>query len=130
MALLQFVYRALTLWPLGVFLLLIFLDYVIVRCARLWIWEKRISWADWAMAITLLGAINFSIGLQYAWFGGSRCDLISGNGEKESITYLRTIGDGHLFRRNGNTAFKSKDAVKELECQRPDSKAARIWGLS
>ncbi|WP_143149145.1 hypothetical protein [Hyphomicrobium sp. CS1BSMeth3] len=91
--------------------------YFLSETARSWIWEKRIGWVELAMPVAAFGLLNFAVGVEYARFGGRQCVIVNAAGDKEDVRYLRSLGDGHLFRRDGRTVFRARSAVVEMDCK-------------
>lgn len=59
----------------------------------------------------------FLAGIFYGDFGGQTCKIYSTDNHFETTTYLRAIGDGHLFRdANDDIVFVPKDRVAQIVC--------------
>lgn len=50
------------------------------------------------------------------YLDGTTCTLIATDNKVERGLYMRTLGDGHIFRVDGRTIFIPKDKVLEINC--------------
>ncbi len=70
--------------------------------------------------IYMCGALILCVGMLVGrYLPGRHCMLIASDGRFDEVKYLRSLGDGHLFRESGNIVFIPKDKILHMSCESP-----------